>query len=198
MLTISSTLQQVIDNDNVWPVKLLDLQIGEVTYRISDHYKNISMGIDTYLANGNLVSIDSVMHDIDSSENTLEIGLSGINSAFRRDVIEADSIGGNVTVYRGFIDESTGELVEDAHVIFEGVIFQVSVSENYPMDIPNSPLTQESFSVTAEVRSTNFLLQEVTGRSTNNESNMRVDPTDLSMEFVEGLNGRNLRFGGTE
>ena len=68
-----------------------------------------------------------------------------------------------------------------------------SLSEENPTQLTDT-LTVSGFTATVEVRSTTFRLDETPGRFTNDESNRKVDPTDASMEFVAGLNGRSVSY----
>ena len=195
MLTLPTALQTAINGQEIWTVKFIDLQIGDTTYYVSDHYKTLGFLGNDYIANGNFLSIDTINNSTTSTEGTVDLGLSGIDVAFRTDVLAADAIGGEVTIRRGFIDPDTGNLYATPNTVFKGIIYQISIQDGNPMDTNGSGFTPATFSIVAELRSTTFRLDERPGRATNNASNMKVDPTDISMEFVAGLNGRNLRFG---
>ena len=196
MRTLPAAVQTAIDGQEIWPVRLISLQLGSDTFYISDHYRNLLYAGNSYLGNGTLLSIDNVVDSTTANHDSLEISLSAIDSSFRASVIAENAIGGNVDVYRGLISPTTGDLLADPLLVYEGIIFSSSISEENPVQLTDT-LTLSGFTATVEVRSSTFRLDETPGRFTNDESNRKVDPTDRSMEFVAGLNGRNIRFGGT-
>ena len=143
------------------------------------------MGTTTFLPNGRLLNIDNVANGTNITDDSVEISLAVIDATFRADILDADTIGGDVTIRRGLVDANTGNLVSsDVHTVYEGTIFQVSFGEEYPLELGGSVISQTAFTAVADVRAKTFLLEEALGRYTNDTSNRRVDPTDRSMEFV--------------
>ena len=197
MRTLDTATQNAIDGTEIWPVRLITMQIGSVTYAISDHYRPIITGGITYVPNGNLLSIDNVTNSTSANEDSIEVALSAIDPIFRRDVLDADSVGGTVRIFRGLINSETGELVSTPINFYNGIIYSVNISEEYPTNVPTNTIQATGFSITVDIRSTTFRLEELPGRFTNDNSNREVDANDRGMEFVAGLNGRNVRFGGT-
>ena len=196
MLTLSPAILSHLNDEEIWSVRLVDLQIGDTTYYISDHYRAISVGAITYLPNGSLLGIDEISATTRENEDTVTISLSGVESAFRADVLDADAIGGTVNISRGFISTATGDLIDTPINNYSGVIYSLAITEEYPVDIAGSTTTLTGFTISVDVRSTAFRLGENPGRFTNDPSNRAVDSTDRSMEFVASLDGRNVRFGG--
>ena len=197
MLTLASDVQTAIAGDNIWPVRLVHMNIGGTNYYISDHYKNLTYSSNTYLPNGNLLGIDGIQNTIEANEDSIEVSLSAIDTTFRQDILNADAIGGEVTIYRGLINKDTGLILGTPIVAFTGFIFSMSMTEEAP-DRPQATIEKGSFTAVAEVRSSLYRLSETHGRFTNDASNKEVDSTDDSMEFVASLNGLNVRFGGSD
>ena len=197
MITLPAAVQTAIASDSIWPVRLIRMNIGGTNYYISDHYKSIIHGGNTYLPNGNLIAIDGIQNSIEANEDSIEVSLSAIDTAFRRDVLDADAVGGEVEIYRGLINETTGDVLGTPSTSFTGTIFSVAIIEEAP-DRPQATIEKGSFTAVAEVRSSLYRLSETPGRFTNDESNKQVDSTDDSMEFVASLNGLNVRFGGSD
>ena len=98
MRNLSQAIRNAIAGQEIWPVRLIDIQIGGTTYRISDHYRPLNIGVDTYLANGNLISIDNVVNTTAVNDDSIEVSLSAIDSTFRQDILDADAIGGEVSI----------------------------------------------------------------------------------------------------
>ena len=172
------------------------MQIGGVTHRISDHYRQIVVGSDIYLPNGDLLNIDNVTDKTQADNDSIEIGLSAIDPTFRSDIISADAVGGRVDIYRGLISSTTGDLLADPLLLWEGVIFSVSLSQDHNIAIGSDVYGVSGFSAVADVRALTFRLDEQPGRFTNAQSFRDIDPLDEAADFVAGLDGRNVRFGG--
>ena len=98
MRTLPSQITTAIQGQEIWPVRLVDVQIGDTTYYISDHYRNLTANTNLYLPNGRLLNIDNVANKTTADEDSIEISLSAIESIFRTDVLAADVIGGEVTI----------------------------------------------------------------------------------------------------
>ena len=197
MRTLNAAITTAINGDNVWPIRLVTIVIGDTTYRISDHYINVISGGNTFLANGNLLSISNVVNQTNSNNDSIEVSLGVIESAFRADIIAADATGGTVTIQRGLIDANTGALIAEPITIYTGIIFSVSISEGGEIELGGAQYQQVAFTASIDVRAVTFRLDENPGRFTNDASNRRVDSGDAAMEFVAGLNGRNVTFGGS-
>ena len=198
MRTLDANTAAAIAANEVWVVNLVSMQVGNTTYHISDHYRNLTVGTTTFLPNGRLLNIDNVANGTNITDDSVEISLAVIDATFRADILDADTIGGDVTIRRGLVDANTGNLVStNVHTVYEGTIFQVSFGEEYPLELGGSVISQTAFTAVADVRAKTFLLEEAIGRYTNDTSNRRVDPTDRSMEFVPSFDGKNVRFGGS-
>ena len=195
MRTLDPAVATAIAGQEIWPVRMVSLQIGEMTYYVSDHYRDITYNTNTYLPNGTLLGVDNISDATTANHDSIEISLSAIDNTFRAAVLAETVIGGRVDLYRGLISPITGNLLADPLLLYEGIIFSSSLSEEYPTQLTDT-IELTGFTATIEIRSSTFRLDETPGRFTNNESNMKVDPTDRAMEYVASLNGRNLRFGG--
>ena len=193
---LPTAVSNAINNQEIWTVRLIDMRIGDTTYRISDHYRTVDFGGNNYLPNGDLLSVDNVTDKTQTDNDNLELALSAIDPVFRADVIAADAAGGNVDVYRGLINTSSGELLADPVLLWQGIIFSVSLSQNIPVRPGTDVVSAAGFTAVADVRALTFRLDEQQGRFTNSASFRGFDPTDASADFVAGLDGRNIRFGG--
>ena len=195
MRTLPAAVSTAIAGQELWPVRLIDLQIGENTFYISDHYRDLTFNSNMYIPNGTLLAVDNVSDSTTANHDSIEVSLSAIDSTFRASVIAENVIGGSVNLYRGLISPVTGLLLADPTLFYQGIIFSSTISEENPVQL-TATTELVGFTATVEIRSSTYRLDETPGRFTNDESNRKVDPTDRSMEYVAGLNGRNLRFGG--
>ena len=185
-----------INNQEIWTVRLIDMRIGDTTYSISDHYRQIAVGSTIYVPNGDLLNIDNVTDKTQTDNDSIEIGLSAVDPTFRADIIAADAVGGEVDIYRGLISSTTGDLLADPLLLWQGLIFSVSLSQDGDVSIGSDVQSVVGFNAVADVRALTFRLDEQPGRFTNAQSFRDFDPTDASADFVAGLDGRNVRFGG--
>ena len=195
MRTLAPAVATAIAGQEIWPVRMVSLNIGGTVYYISDHYRDITYATNTYLPNGNLLGVDNITDATTANHDSIEISLSAIDSSFRAAVLAETVIGGAVNLYRGLISPLTGNLLADPILLYEGIIFSTSLSEENVTNLTDT-VELTGFTAVVEIRSSTFRLDETPGRFTNDASNRKVDSTDRSMEFVAGLNGRNLRFGG--
>lgn len=193
---LPTAVSNAINNNEIWTARMIEMTIGDTTYRISDHYRNISFGGNVFIPNGDLLSVDNVTDKTETDNDNLEIALSAIDPTFRGDIIAADAAGGNVDVYRGLISPNTGELLADPILLWEGVIFSISLSQDQNNRAGGDVQKTSSFTAIADVRALTFRLDEQPGRFTNPASFRAFDSTDASADFVAGLDGRNIRFGG--
>ena len=193
---LPAAVTTAINNNEIWTVRLIDMQVGGTTYRISDHYRQITANGNIYLPNGDLLNIDNVTDKTQADNDSIEIGLSAIDPTFRSDIISADAVGGRVDIYRGLISSTTGGLLADPLLLWEGVIFSVSLSQDHNIAIGSDVYGVSGFSAVADVRALTFRLDEQPGRFTNAQSFRDIDPLDEAADFVAGLDGRNVRFGG--
>ena len=193
---LPAAVTTAINNQEIWTTQLIDMTVGNTTYRISDHYRQIEVGGNLYIPNGDLLRVDNITDKAQADNDSIEIGLSAIDPSFRADIIAADAAGGRVDVYRGFINSNTGDLLADPILLWEGVIFSISLSQDYSINIGADVLSQSRFTAVADVRALTFRLDEQPGRFTNAQSFRDIDPLDEAADFVAGLDGRNVRFGG--
>lgn len=185
-----------IDANEIWTVRLINMRIGDTTYFISDHYRQITFNSNVYLPNGNLLNIDNVTDKTQTDNDSIEIGLSAIDTSFRADIIAADAVGGEVDIYRGLVNSSTGDLLADPVLLWQGLIFSIALSQDNDVSLGSDVISQTGFNAVADVRALTFRLDEQPGRFTNAQSFRDVDPLDEAADFVAGLDGRNVRFGG--
>ena len=197
MRDLGTDVVAALAGNNIWPIFLLSIEIGDTTYYITDHYIQLVDNTNIYLPNGTLLNIGSLADTVDARNSSIDITLSGIDNAFRQDVLDADSIGGNVSIRRALVDPDTGLILGTPFTLYEGVIFSVSINEEASTQANTEKFDKSTFAITVDVRNKFYLLGDVTGRFTEDQSNRAVDENDASMEFVAALNGQTIRFGGS-
>ena len=161
---LPTPISNAINNQEIWTVRMIEMTIGDTTYRISDHYRDLSFGGNVYLPNGDLLNIDNVTDKTETDNDSIEIALSSIDPIFRGDIIAADAAGGTVDVYRGLISSSTGELLADPVLLWEGIIFSVSLSQDFEGGVGSDVISRANFTAVADVRAITFRLDEQPGR----------------------------------
>ena len=206
-ITLPSAISTAIAGNDIWSCFLLEMVIGNTTYRITDHYRPLTFSSNTYQANGNLLSIANVSDKLNADNDNLSVNLSGIDSTFRRDVLNEDAIGGDVSIYRGFLSTTTGALLANPTLVYEGIVWAVTALDDHPETSGSSRDDRATFTVEADIRSVRYRLQANAGRLTNNTSNRDMitnianDGTitrntgDMAFEDVSALANRNLLFG---
>ena len=217
MLNLPAATQAAIQAKEIWAVNLiqisppiLDPDNPPNQYFITDHYKNITIGVDTFLANGNLLQVGNIIDATGIGNQSIQLSLSGIDSTFRNEFLAASVIGANVDIDVAFLNTTTGAVIDDPLRVYSGVIWSTSSVEDNNIDAVKSVIEQSSFSVSADVRSLDTILQDNPGRFTDfNQFNRRLgldpaqtDPAaadypDFSMEYTADFRDKNLHFGGT-
>lgn len=198
MITLPSAVSAAINSGSLWVVNLINFQAGSTTYYITDHYRNIVYSSNTYLANGRLLTIDSVKQSTSSLHSTISLSLSAINSTFRLDVLDADVIGGEVEIYRGFVSSTTGDLLADPTLLYSGIVHSTGQVDDRDAN---------TFTAALDVRASSYRLTGTPGRFTEpsstqnmvtNISNAGVitrNSSDTSFNQIALLDGVSIRFG---
>ena len=168
-----STSIPELSSNNIKHCLLIDLEIDNTTYYISNAYKAISYNSNSYTECGALLQVSQFTEDIKTTNGDIQITLSGIpsNINYIQTILGAKIKGGIATVYRAFFDDNYA--VTNAYQRFKGVITNFTVSEDE--NLLESQLTN---SVSVSVASINTLLE-------NRIAGQRTNPTDRN-EFFAG------------
>lgn len=158
---------------------------------ISDHFKDYTIGADTYNGLGNLLSITDPAVELSPTNKKISLSLSGIPQGNKELVLDYNIKGSPVTVTRAFFDSESGELIPvpgNPAVRFKGIVTNWAISEEM-----NPQAQRASNTISFQIASNLGLYRDKeTGRRTNPDD----FSVDRSFERIPQLSGSNFNFGG--
>lgn len=188
MKTISNTVREEFYRQNFIAVDLVELHLSPPLYLASggidishDSATAPTAGTNTYNAQGNFITFSGMSEDFDVRVGKFNITLSGVGNNYVTKFVDTSSTptnktdyeGARVVVYKAFLNYNTLAIQGTPLMIFDGVIFNVSVSE-----------TASSCVINLECASLFSDFERTSGRKTNNNSNWLFQGStyDTSME----------------
>jgi hypothetical protein len=167
MPEFTSPLRDEIYRQNVFSVDLLELHFSTPQYLCTGPY-DISVdtatapntGLNIYTAQGDFLNFDGVAEDFDVKVGKLSVTLSGVNDDLLVPVTSPACIGKRIVLYRCFLNLTTGAIVGNPVLLFDGQVNNTSVVE-----------TARSCTITIDAASLFADFERVSGRKTNNDSN---------------------------
>lgn len=135
---------------------VLRLCNGGIDVKVPD----LSNTLRTYTAQGDFIGFSTITEEFDVKVGKFQIHLSGLTSGMVDRFIDKDFEGKQVQIAKCFLDYQTLQIINNPYVIFDGIIYNVSVTEN----AVTCNITVECSTLWADFDRKN-------GRMTNNESN---------------------------
>jgi hypothetical protein len=183
-----------VQGNNISPITLIDLDLNGNVYYLSSNYKAITHNSNSYTELGAFLNITDLRDELRHSEGDISITLSGIPSEadYLQTVMTEPIKGGNVTVYRAFVDATTQELISgQVFTRMKGVI------TNFIIDEQLNFLTHENdYSVTVTVAGlTSVLSNMLRGQKTNPDERKRIYSADKSFDRIPILFNTTFDFG---
>lgn len=179
---------------------LIDLTLDGTTYYISNCYKSIVYGGNTYEALAGFLTISEIQSNISNANDEIQVSLSAIPPNYIAATLGQPIKGGEVNIYRAFFDYKTQEVITgEIYKRFTGIISNFSVQED--LDVANAePTVNHTITVIAS-SIMGVLENKISGRRTNKQDYQIVWPelanssTDPSMDRVEVLFNSSFDFG---
>lgn len=167
------------------------------TLLFSDYHTPFTINEEVYQPLGNLVGITNSRSEIRGSSNTTDITISGIPDARLKEVLASRFKGCPVRIYRAFFDENN-ELITSTDPNFQNPLGRFAgFVNNFTLQETWDPILRTSsntilFQCASVV---DLLNRKISGRRTNEESQKRFYPTDVSMDRVTTLENTTFDFG---
>jgi len=179
---------------------LIDLTLDGTTYFISNCYKNITYGGNTYEALAGFLQVSDIQNNITNANDEIQISLSAIPANYIAATLGQPIKGGEVNIYRAFFDYKTQEVIAgEIYRRFTGIISNFSVQED--LDVVNAePSVNHTITIIAS-SIMGVLENKISGRRTNRQDYQIVWPelsnnaSDPSMDRVEVLFNSSFDFG---
>jgi hypothetical protein len=179
---------------------LIDLTLDSTTYYISNCWKSISYGGNTYQALAGFLTVSEIQSNISNANDEIQVSLSAIPPNYIAATVGTQIKGGEINIYRAFFDYRTQEVITgQIFKRFNGVISNFAVQEDINT-LASIPEVNHTITITAS-SIMGVLENMVSGRRTNKEDYQIVWPelanssTDPSMNRVETLFNQSFDFG---
>ena len=194
MLNLSSANLTAIGSNVPWPVDLVVIALDDTDetkiVRLTNHYHDLTVDTKNYLATGEFLGFTEIANDLEVKDNSLDIQLSGVSSTFTSVMLGESVEGSLVSVFRGYYDESTGELVDDPFLRWSGRVNNFAINDDYNFT------EDDAIAITVSCKSLlATMLTKQSGRFTSPQGFEKFNSTDRSMEFVPSLVTFNPKFG---
>lgn len=151
---------------------------------------------ESYDALGQLLAVTDTTSELRASNQEVTISISGIPDTNVIDIIDPTHPikGSNLTIYRGFFNPVTGQLLAvsgNPAQKFEGVVNNYSIEDDLSEggDVGSVTLTLVCTNVVQ------ILNNKTAGRRTNPTDMKQFYPADVSMDNVVALKNSNFNFG---
>ena len=189
--TIPSGSTVYASADDFAVVTLINLELGDETYYLSDAYTPLTFtqGNATlvYTEMGAFMSVSSFTEDYKSTEGTVTIELSGIpNKTKFINIIQDSKIkGGRATVYRSLYSTTDYQALGETYIRFAGLISNYNLVEDTDVIAGRSTNT-------IVLDCTSFytnLARTIAGQKTNGSDRRRYYPTDETFDNVKNIRG---------
>lgn len=196
---MTTTISQVDENSIEYGV-LIDLTLDGTTYYISNCYKEVVYGGNTYQALAGFLTISEIQNNISNANDEVQVSLSAIPPIYIEKTLDTQIKGGEINIYRVFFDYRTQEVITGAiYRRFTGIISNYSVQEDINVE-GQTPEVNHTITIIAS-SIMGVLENKVSGRRTNQEDYQIVwaelgnSATDPSMNRVEALFNSSFDFG---
>ena len=189
MKTISDVVREEFYRQNFVAVDLIEIHLSPTALYLASGGIDIGFdsstapdsGTNTYNAQGNFIAFSGMSEDFDVRVGKFNITLSGVGNNYVTRFVDTSSLatnkndyeGARVVVYKAFLNYNTLAIQGTPLMMFDGVIFNASVTE-----------TAKSCTINIECASLFSDFERTQGRKTNNTSNwlFQASTYDTSME----------------
>lgn len=192
MRDISTQLQN-LNHIGSYPIQLVKIQVDKTAsndLNLTTCYRNVDHNSETYTASSNLLELSAVEETTDVKTNAITVRLNTLPAIILPKLASVNAIGGQVTIFQGFYDETLGNTTGLVYEKWKGVINSHTVDED------NS---QGNVTISLECKNViGTILNTKAGRFTSDTSIQEHNTGDRSAEYVASLVDFNPFFGREE
>jgi len=167
------------------------------TMLFSDYPTSVTVDGSTFLGLGRLLGVTDSKSELRGTNNELTVTISGIPNSSIAEIINSKIKGSTITVYRGIINTSTGQLLSisgNPVIRFKGIVTNYSLQEEYDVVARQSM----NMIVMTCASTLDVLGNTASGRRTNSQDMKKYYATDVSFDRVTALEKANFNFGAAE
>ena len=165
---LSSDLKTEFAKQSVKPIILLTIGFATVV-RLTNHYKNIVSGGNTFTSSGHLLKISSKSESSEINVANFQISLSSVDNTYVAAVLNNNVSNDEVTIDVGLLNGS--DALIDTFNFDRGYIESFSINTQ-----------RGTMSLTCTSHFSDF--SRIGGRQTNTGSQQKYFSTDVGMEFA--------------
>ena len=176
---------------------LIRITVNNQIYRIANTYGPITYLGETYLALGHFLGMNEIQDDIRSTNNQLQISLSGIPvgnenpASYIALMLDNPIKGSRVQVARIFFDQNRQFLADQTSLRFSGYISSFTITDG-----ADTEARRDTRTVVINCSSVHAIIEKrITGRRTNQTDQRALYPTDDSMDRVVAISKTSFDFG---
>lgn len=176
---------------------LVDIEINENTYRVSNAYSPIVYQGNTYTQLGHFINMSEIQDDLRATNNQISISLTGLppndgEPNYMNIALNSNLKGSRIRIYRAFFDISSGNFNPSAvYLRFNGYVNNFSLTENWDQE---NKLTTNNIAI--QCSSIHAILEKsYSGRRTNVADQAYWFPGDTGMYKVRSLADSSFDFG---
>lgn len=178
---ITTNVSDALDDDVVSPFFAVDIDIDGTPLYVWSGYGELVIGGKTYLGAGQLLNISTISETTEMEAKGATISMSGIPSSFLSLALQSPYQGRDCRIYFG-MTSSPSDYVE----VFSGELDQMNIEES--ADTATVVVTAENVLIRLE--------RPVVRRFTNEDQRSRF-PDDRGLEYVAGLQDKDVLWGRT-
>ena len=179
--------------NNIKHCLLIDLDLDGTVYYISNAYKPITYNSNDYTELGAFLQLGQIQEDIKTTNGDINISLSGIPSDqdYLSLILASPVKGGEVTVYRAFLNDDLSVDSSNVYQRFKGLITNYAIEEN--LDVLEGVNTNQ---IVVSCSSINTLLEnKISGQRTAPQDRRKFYSNDQTFDRVPELMQVQFDFG---
>lgn len=181
--SIDAATQAASEAPVILPVFFVRLQFDGGNVCLHTSAGEITFGGDTYTGAGGIGSIAAIDEDADLTRSTLKLGLRGLPTDIISILLEEHYQGRTATIYLGYLDPASRQLVSDPIIVYRGRMDTASVAQG------------QTLSVTLSVESRFASWDRPLTRRYNDADQQARYPGDLGLQFVEQATDTEIVWG---
>jgi len=197
MITLPATTETSVKH-----CVLIKMTVNTGTYTIANTYGPITVGGTTYLGLGHFLGFAEIQDDLQATNNSLQMSVSGIPkdpgeaglgtySSYVSLILNTPLKGSRVEIYRAFIDPDFTINPDNVSLRYDGYVSNFTISDNQDLQSRT-----ESYTCLLTLSSIHAILErQIAGRRTNPTDQKALYAGDTSFDRVPGLVNTQFDFG---
>ena len=127
--TMSTAMRTEVAKAQNQPYHLFALELDSGTLYVTDAYRTVVWGGNSYQATGHLLGFDGIHETSDLQVTEARVSLSGVDQVYVSVALAEDTIDRRLRIWKGFLD-STDAVIVDPVEIFSGQCDAPAVEED--------------------------------------------------------------------